>query len=974
MHDSPERIRDEALSARQLRRFFDLASNLMCIVDPQGRIDDVNEAVLVLLGYRREQVVGRSMLEFLPEPDRDWHAARHRERTTAGAPPQAVTRIRGADGTVHVIHWRVAVDPLDGRVYAVGEDVTGIRGAHALAQRALASAKLATWVWNTATDAIHWDLTHFSAPVPDPFPATGAEFVERLHPGDRARIAAAMRTWAQGDIPRGDIDAPAASAQPAPPAVAGANASTPLLYTFRFVYDDGSIRWFRSHAYRDALQGVIVGVVRDMSVERSLERRLRDSERRYRTFFENANDGMALIDATSLEIIDSNPAAAAMYAIPRERAIGSAVPAYLRDGQAGSALLDPRCTSATIVQHRPDGSSFPAEVTYSRFEIDGRPVIAVNVRDLSERERADRALRASEARYRAVFENSVNGIAMVDAQTLRLIDANDAFCRAWGMRREAVPGADLFSGPVDRSDLRERLRGPMPYRTTSRHITDEGRELVVDTAVTRASVDGREVIFASFVDITERVRADRALRESLGTLQSTLNSTADAIAVLDAGGALVAWNQKLLSMWEMDAQTVAAGFEERVARAGALMADPEAIDRYRRLLRSDPAIVISDMLRTTDGRILEAYSQPHFIDGQPAGRVWSFRDVTARVESEQHLRITQAALDRAADLAFFVDAGGRVLYANESASRRLGWHGTELLGRAFADIDATAPEAHGTPSRPTDDRVGIERTYRCRDGTLVPVEVNSHRIRYGGSEVQCVFARDITDRHLAAERLRRAAAELALAEERERKDLASALHDTVVQDLALARQRLALMPRPRGARAVIYDDLRAVLDKAVREARTLLFEISPPVLYDLGLGPAIEWLVERFREATGVDCGLHCDGAVASLPKELQITVFQITRELLANVRKHARARRVGIDCASADGTWWIDVADDGIGFDPTATVSAAGEVPFGLYSIRDRLDLIGGRLDIRSAPGGGTRVRVTLPLAGAATAGAPAD
>ncbi|MGE0387869.1 MAG: PAS domain S-box protein [Gammaproteobacteria bacterium] len=218
------------------------------------------------------------------------------------------------------------------------------------------------------------------------------------------------------------------------------------------------------------------------------------------------------------------------------------------------------------------------------------------------------------------------------------------------------------------------------------------------------------------------------------------------------------------------------------------------------------------------------------------------------------------------------------------------------------------------------------------------------------------------EREASERRLRRVLSELSLVEERERKRFSQVLHDTIVQDLALAKMKLAALPRIAGTdEAAALEDLRVLLDKMVHESRTLVFEISPPILYDLGLAPALEWLGERVAREAGLVCAVRLDEAAAGLPRTLQVVAFQAVRELLANVRKHARAGRVSVHGIADGADYLIDVEDDGEGFDPNAVPE--GEEPrYGLFHLRDRIGFLGGDVTVDSRSGRGTRVRIRIP------------
>jgi len=227
-------------------------------------------------------------------------------------------------------------------------------------------------------------------------------------------------------------------------------------------------------------------------------------------------------------------------------------------------------------------------------------------------------------------------------------------------------------------------------------------------------------------------------------------------------------------------------------------------------------------------------------------------------------------------------------------------------------------------------------------------------------------------RHSQAQ-LRRLATELTLAEERERRAIASDLHDHIGQALAVIRARLRQMQSNAmfsGMEKDIEDTL-TLLDQTIQSTRTLTFEISPPVLYDLGLEPALQWLCRQFQKKHGLRAEMTSEGSGPLVPDNIQITVFRSVQELLLNAAKHARASSVRVHLARLPAALRVEVRDDGEGFDVSREgASMDDHGGFGLFSIRERLRVLGGALGVSSSPGRGAAFTLDVPLAGSAGIG----
>jgi len=211
--------------------------------------------------------------------------------------------------------------------------------------------------------------------------------------------------------------------------------------------------------------------------------------------------------------------------------------------------------------------------------------------------------------------------------------------------------------------------------------------------------------------------------------------------------------------------------------------------------------------------------------------------------------------------------------------------------------------------------------------------------------------------------LRALAAALFKVEENERRELATLLHDDLGQRLVAVKLRLAAHGR-EALRSV--EDL---LDETQTTVRSLAFQLSPPILRDLGLLAGLRWLAREFTAHYGLAVAVEDPGELPPLAGDPGFLLFRCVRELLLNTVKHARARtaRVRVALAGADALH-IDVEDDGVGFDLGAGLGPSRS--FGLLSVRERLGWLGGEMVVDSAPDQGTRVRLVVPRASAIAAG----
>lgn len=214
-------------------------------------------------------------------------------------------------------------------------------------------------------------------------------------------------------------------------------------------------------------------------------------------------------------------------------------------------------------------------------------------------------------------------------------------------------------------------------------------------------------------------------------------------------------------------------------------------------------------------------------------------------------------------------------------------------------------------------------------------------------------------------RLRSLASELAVAQERERRRIAIELHDRIGQTLVFAKMKLGELQAciPAGAEDKL-SGMQGLLDGMIGEIRSLTFELSPPVLYELGLEAALEWLAERIEQQYGLKVELHDDGQPKPLGKDTRALLFRAVQELLVNVARHAHAGEARVSIWRESDFIRIEVQDNGKGFLSDEVLSCAGERDlFGLFSIQERAAELGGELKIKSSPGEGTQAVLTIPV-----------
>jgi PAS domain S-box-containing protein len=343
----------------------------------------------------------------------------------------------------------------------------------------------------------------------------------------------------------------------------------------------------------------------------------------------------------------------------------------------------------------------------------------------------------------------------------------------------------------------------------------------------------------------------------------------------------------------------------------------------------------------------------------------------------------RSLIDNLDALILFIDRHATICYANGYAAEFVGLERDDLQQMPVRDLlDRTVvagPEHDETieallvePEMPRVDEVDMLRP----DGTEACISWATRPVRDAEGDLLGVVAigTDISARREMErqrakyqESLRSMASELVLAEEQQRRSIATRIHEEISQDLAYAKLRVCAL---NGA---VEDDgcseqineINDLLDDAIAGTRALAFELSPPLLHELGFSEAVEWLAEQFEDRHEIDCEV-AGGSSASLPHAVGLTLFRAVGELLSNIVEHSGANEARITIEQSNGSVVVRVTDDGRGFDADEPLEQR-EVGkgFGLFTIRERLDYLGGDMSIRSGPLVGTEVTLTAPTNG---------
>jgi PAS domain S-box-containing protein len=354
------------------------------------------------------------------------------------------------------------------------------------------------------------------------------------------------------------------------------------------------------------------------------------------------------------------------------------------------------------------------------------------------------------------------------------------------------------------------------------------------------------------------------------------------------------------------------------------------------------------------------------------------RDITEREWAEEEARILSWALENAVEGIALVSTRGRFLAVNRAYAASRGYEPKELVGKRWRSGFLAGDRAKLNSSYQrilTDGRAELEVNGTRKDGSIFCLQKMMVKVhdRHGQWIGHYCFTKDITDRKLADEALRKSAARLQVlsrrvvdVQEEERRHIARELHDQIGGVLSAISVNLHSVigacddtSAPRNVESI------HIVDQAIEQVRNLSLDLRPAMLDELGLGATMRWYTDRQAQRAGFVPHFVVETSGVLLPDQVKIACFRIAQVALTNIVRHSQARQVWVELRQHDEDLELIVRDDGCGFDPSGGQDRATRGDsFGLLGMKERAELTGGRLDIVSRPGQGSTVRAFFPLA----------
>ena len=647
--------------------------------------------------------------------------------------------------------------------------------------------------------------------------------------------------------------------------------------------------------------------------------------------------------------------------------------------------------------------------------------------DITERKKIEQALRQSEERYRHLVQHAPAGIYEIDFPTGRFTEVNDVMCQILGYTRDELLAMTAFNILDDKGKalFAARIRlgrsGGRPNEAAEYLVRTKDGRLIWALLNITFRWDGDKIIGATVVahDITERKRAEKALRENQTLLNAIMESTPDPVYVKDDQSRIVMANPAL-------AKVVGKPLEKILGRTdteyyGDLATGQALREHDLQVMKLGQGEVMEETVPTPHGyrTFLSSKAPYRNASGDIIGITGISRDITERKRIEEQLRQAEEKsrllIKYAPSMLYEIDFHQPAFKSvNDAMCQFLGYTREELLAMSPFDLlddEGKAIFRERIRRKLAGETISdsVEYKSKTKDGREVYGVLNmTFTYKDGNPEGAVVVGHDITERKQAEEALRKAYEELEkrvqertselseaverlrveniqrkrledtlresekqvrffasqclTAQETERKRVAGELHDSIATALAAMKIRIEKvteeMQQGHGSPESLQD-LSSKVTEVNNEVRRIMADLRPSILDDLGIIAAMNWFCREYQKTySHISVEKQIDLPENDVSDSLKTAIFRVSQEAMNNIAKHSQASHVSLSLQERNSGIELTIQDNGQGFD-LGTVRRG----LGLSTMRERAQLSGGSFDLESAIGKGTLIRVSWPL-----------
>lgn len=939
------------------------------MADTTPRLLRWNKAFETVSGYSPEELSTMTPIELFDTRDHPSFKASMAGALTEGS-AQTEARMISKDGTVTPFYFTGVRIEYNGQIAVLGTGIDTTEQKKAAEEIRQSGERyflttMATndmiWDWNLITNEIWWNnnynrlfgyeenknLHHIQS------------WIDSIHPEDKDRVVSGINKI----IKTGE-----------------------KFWTdqYRYLKKDGTVLFVYDRGYvthdESAKPVRMIGSMLDITDRIRAEQALRENEERYRNLFERASDSIVVHDLQA-NILDMNFAAEGFSGYSRDQ---------LRRMKI-TDLLFPEDLKASPL---PFEKLKAGETTYSRrrvktqtgveriMELSSRMLPDGNImailRDVTERNEAEKALRNSELRFRTLAGNAPVGIFETDTEGATTY-VNEKMIEYTGFGFDELLQTNWLQciHPDDRAslvngwshNLEEKEGSSQQYRIIAK---DGSIRWVQGKAIPVYDKNGQFNGYLGTVsDITKEKMALLALAESEEKYRTLVEQASDAIYIVDGRGMIVTVNpsachlsgyaeEELLQMSIFDFV-----FEEDMET------NPFRFDE----LRQGKTVTVERRFKIKDNNVLDVECLANMLSD---GRVLVFaRDITERIKTRNEIlkekNFSDSIINSLPGVFYLYDDKGRFIRWNKNLEHVSGYSGEQISGMHPLDF-FDEPEKELLSQKVEEVfKVGmaeVEAPFFTRDKRKIPYYFNGWRVIFENKTCLIGVGIDITEKRKAEELLlqsyddiRRLAAHLTRVREDERKRIGREIHDELGQQLTAIKMDMAWIDkRMADENELIRKKIKNVitlLDGGNKSVRRILTELSPGINDNHGLLEALERLNRQFKDTTGIPVEFTSAESTVQLSQDIANCIFRVYQESLTNIMRYADADKVESALKIDNSMITVTISDDGKGFD---TGSIPAQTSFGILGMKERVLSLNGKFDIKSAKGKGTVVTLMVP------------
>jgi PAS domain S-box-containing protein len=755
---------------------------------------------------------------------------------------------------------------------------------------------------------------------------------------------------------------------------------------YRIITKSGKVKWIEDKTYvrRDENNKIThyQGIVEDITTRRLSELARLESEEKFSKTFNFSPIPMIITEIESGKIVDVNNTFEKLIMYSKQEILGNNVfdlnlwaNIEERENYIKKMKEEKRVSNFEMEIRTSSGDIRDSLISGEILTIQGKTYLLTSGIDITERKITQDALEEQLYLNQQILETTLDGYILADSDG-KIIDVNPAYCDMIGYTWEELLKMNIREvevkippEEVDRR-IKQMIRtGGDQFETKHKH--KDGHILELDTSTSVTYLDEAPRVAAFMRDITDRKLAEEARRESEERFSRLSEAAFEGIGISD-GVKIIEANDQL-------AKILGYKPNEIIGKNAMEFVAPESRELVMNNIKSGTEGSYEHYALKNDGSIFPVEVQAKTLPYEGRSfRVTAIRDITERKKAEEEIRKLSHSVEQSPATVIITDTSGNIEYVNPKFEEITGYNANEVIGKnpSILKSGKTTPEEYEIlwQTIKSGGEWHGEFHNKKKNGELYweLASITAIKDSNGQNTHYIAIKEDIT-RHKAMDkrlreshnRLRSFAERLQMIREEERATIAREIHDDLGQSLTALKMDISWVKNnpeiDAEAKTAIFEKMLDLTNSTIQTVKRIATELRPGILDDLGLVPAIEWQAAEFQNRFKIKCNVSINKSDIIIKDEISIAVFRIFQETLTNVARHSGATKVDVNLIFYDDNKLIiDIADNGVGIEQEQINSSKS---LGLFGMRERVNILNGKMEIIGEPGKGTKVRVSIPI-----------